>query len=145
MKRSEYLTEKRDFHKLPASLLMEQGVKACRMSDSARHVASELTQFNFGSLPVVDDDGMLVGLVSEFDLLGILMKGQELKDVRAEQIMSRDVKFVHEDTPVDEIIRLLETDHLIRVPVVKDGKLAGIVARRDILFGYLKSTAEYWP
>ncbi|HEY5594890.1 MAG TPA: CBS domain-containing protein [Nitrospiria bacterium] len=145
MKRSEYLTEKRDFHKLPASLLMEQDVKFCGPSDSARHVASELTKFNFGSLPVVSDDGMLVGLVSEFDLLGVLMKGRELKDVRAEQIMSRDVKFVHEETPVDEIIRLLETDHLIRVPVVKDGKLAGIVARRDILFGYIKSTAEYWP
>ena len=145
MRRSEYLTEKHDFRKLPASLLMEQGVKSCRLSDSGRHVASELTQFNIGSLPVVDDDGMLVGLVSEFDLLDILMKGRELKDVRAEQIMSRDVKFVHEDTPVDEIIRLLETDHLIRVPVVTDGKLAGIVARRDILFGYIKSTAEYWP
>lgn len=145
MKRSEYLTEKRDFHKLPASLLMEQDVRFCRPSDSARHVASELSKFNIGSLPVVDDEGMLVGLVSEFDLLGILMKGQELKDVRAEQIMSRDVKFVHEEMPADEIIRLLETDHLIRVPVVKDGKLAGIVARRDILFGYIKSTAKYWP
>jgi CBS domain-containing protein len=59
--------------------------------------------------------------------------------------MSRDVKFVREDSSVDEIIRLLENDHLIRVPVVKDGKLTGIVARRDILFGYIKSTAEYWP
>jgi len=98
-----------------------------------------------GSLPVVEDGGMLVGLVSEFDLLNILTKGRNPKEVRAEEIMTRDVKFVREDTPVDEIIRLLETDHLIRVPVVKDGKLVGIVARRDILFGYIKSTAEYWP
>jgi CBS domain-containing protein len=50
-----------------------------------------------------------------------------------------------EDTPVDAIIRLLETEHLIRVPVIRDGRLVGIVARRDILFGYIKSTATYWP
>ena len=145
MRRSEYLTEKRDFHKMPASLLMEQEVKFCKPSDSARHIASQLTKFNFGSLPVVEDGGMLLGLVSEFDLLNVLMKGRDPKDVRAEEIMTRDVKFVREDTPVDEIVRLLETDHLIRVPVVRDGKLVGIVARRDILFGYIKSTAEYWP
>ncbi|MBI3596474.1 MAG: CBS domain-containing protein [Nitrospirae bacterium] len=145
MRRSEYLTEKRDFHKLTASLLMEEDVKFCRLSDSARHVASQLTKFNFGSLPVVDDKGMLLGLISEFDLLDVLIKSRDLKDIRAEEIMSREVKFVREDTPVDEIIRLLEADHLIRVPVVRDGKLVGIVARRDILFGYIKSTAEYWP
>ncbi|HUK56875.1 MAG TPA: CBS domain-containing protein [Nitrospiria bacterium] len=145
MRRTEYLTEKREFHKLPASLLMEQDVKFCRPSDSARHIASELTKHNFGSLPVVDGQGMLAGLVSEFDLLKVLMNGREMKDVRAEEIMSREVRFIHEETPVDEIIRLLETDHLIRVPVVREGKLVGIVARRDVLFGYIKSTAEYWP
>jgi CBS domain-containing protein len=145
MRRTEYLTEKREFHKLPVSLLMEREVKSCRASDTGRDVALQLTQFNIGSLPVVDDKGMLVGLVTEFDLLDILLKDKELKDVRAEQIMTRDVKFVREDTPVDEVIRLLENDHLIRVPVVKDKKLVGIIARRDILFGYIKSTAEYWP
>lgn len=145
MRRSEYLTEKRDFHKFTASLLMEEDVKFCRPSDSARHVASQLTKFNFGSLPVVEDGGKLLGLISEFDLLDVLTKSRNLKEIRAEEIMSRDVKVVQEDTPVDEIVRLLEGEHLIRVPVVKEGKLVGIVARRDILFGYIKSTAEYWP
>jgi CBS domain-containing protein len=145
MRRSEYLTEKRDFHKLTASVLMEQEVKSCRPSDSGRHIASQITKLGIGSLPVVDDKGMLVGLVSEFDLLDILLKEQDLKDVPVERIMTRNVKTVQEDTPVDEIIRLLESHHLIRVPVVKDGKLVGVVARRDVLFGYIKSTAEYWP
>ena len=145
MRRTEYLTEKREFHKIPVTLLMEREVKSCLASDTGRHVALQLTQFNIGSLPVVDDKGLLVGFVTEFDLLDILLKDKELKDVRAEEIMTRDVKSVREDTPVDEVIRLLENDHLIRVPVVKDGKLVGIVARRDILFGYIKSTADYWP
>ncbi len=145
MRRTEYLTEKRSFHKLTAGVLMEGNVVSCRLTDSGRHIASQLTKFGFGCVPIVNDHGALVGLVSEFDLLKVLMEGRELNTVRAEEIMSRDLKVVQEDTPVDEIIRTLETNHLIRVPVVKNGVLLGILARRDVLFGYIKATARYWP
>jgi CBS domain-containing protein len=125
---------------------MEQEVVTCRPDDSARYIASQLTKFNFGSLPVVDNGGILVGTVSEFDLLKFLMNGSKLEEIKAKEIMSKEVKVVHEDTPVEEIIRLLEKEHLLRVPVVKKGgELVGIVARRDILFGYIKATATYWP
>jgi CBS domain-containing protein len=145
MRRTEFLTEKREFKELTAALLMEQEVVSCLPNDSGRHIASQLTKLNFGSLPVVNDEGTLVGLVSEFDLLRVLMNGRKLETVTAEEIMAGKVTVVQEDTPVDGIIRLLETGHLIRVPVVRDGKLVGILARRDILFGYIKSTATYWP
>jgi CBS domain-containing protein len=149
MRRTEFLTEKREFHQLRADLLMEQKVVSCLPDDSGRDVAFRLTEFNFGSLPVVDDGGILVGLVSEFDLLKVLMNGRKLEDVKAKEIMAQGVKVVYEHTPVDEIIQLLEKEHLIRVPVVrpvvKDVKLVGIVARRDILFAYVKATANYWP
>jgi CBS domain-containing protein len=145
MRRTEFLAEKREFRKLTAEVLMEQEVVSCRPSDSGRYIASQLTKFNFGSLPVVNDGGILVGLVSEFDLLKALMEGKDLDKVRAEEIMTPKVTVVQEDTPVDGIIRLLEIGHLIRVPVVRDGRLVGIVARRDILFGYIKSTSTYWP
>jgi len=145
MRRTEFLTEKREFQELKVELLMEQNVVSCRPSDSGRYIASQLTKFNFGSLPVVSDEGILVGLVSEFDLLKALMDGRDLEKVRAEEIMTQKVTVAQEDTPVGAIIRLLEFGHLIRVPVVRDGRLVGIVARRDILFGYIKSTATYWP
>jgi len=145
MRRTEFLTEKREFHELTAALLMEEEVVSCLLNDSGRYIASQLTKLNFGSLPVVSDEGTLVGLVSEFDLLKVLMNGRKLETVTAEEIMAGKVTVVQEDAPVDGIIRLLETGHLIRVPVVRDGKLVGIVARRDILFGYIKSTATYWP
>jgi CBS domain-containing protein len=145
MRRSEFMTEKREFHSLTAMMLMEQEIKSCRPTDSARYVASQITKLGIGSLPVVDSKGMLVGLVSEFDVLDILLKDQDLKDVPVDRIMTKDLKVVNEETPVDDIIRMLETHHLIRVPVVKDGKLVGVVSRRDVLFGYIKSTAEYWP
>ena len=145
MRRTEFLTEKRSFHQLTAEVLMEQEVVTCRPSDSGRHIASRLTRFEFGSLPVVDGNGILMGLVSEFDLLKVLMESRKLETVRAEEIMTRDVKTIQIDTPVNEAIRLLEENHLIRAPVLNDKKLVGILARRDVLFGYIKATAEYWP
>ena len=145
MRRTEYLTEKRDFRVLTAGVLMEDSVVSCQSTDSGRHLASQLDKFCIGCVPIVNDQGALVGLVSEFDLLKVLMEGRELNTVRAEDIMTRDLKVVQEDTPVEEVIRILETNHLIRVPVLKEGKLTGILARRDVLFGYIKATAHYWP
>ncbi len=145
MRRIEFPSEQREFRQLTAAILMERNVVICRPSDTARHVAAELTASNFGILPVVKERGFLVGLVSEFDLLKVLMEDRDLDTVRAEEIMTRQITTVQEDTPVDEVIRLLEREHLIRVPVVLDGKLMGIVARRDILYGYLKTTVPNWP
>jgi CBS domain-containing protein len=84
-------------------------------------------------------------LVTEFDLLNLLKKDLSLNTVKAEEIMKKEVKFVREDTPVEDIILLMEDEHLIRVPVVRGDKLIGIVARRDILFAYIRATASYWP
>jgi CBS domain-containing protein len=145
MRRSEYITEKRDFGDLTAGVLMEQDILSCKTDDSARHIASQLTKYSIGSLPVVDDQGRLVGLVSEFDVLKVLMDGRKPEEIKAEAVMTKSLKVVQEDTPVMDVIKLLETEHLIRVPVLKDGKLVGIVARRDVLFGYIKATALYWP
>jgi len=44
-----------------------------------------------------------------------------------------------------QLIHLLQERHLIRVPVVKDQKLVGMVARRDVVFAYVKARAIYWP
>lgn len=145
MRRTEYLTEKRSFSEFTAEMLMEQEVVTCRPEDSARHVASELTKHNFGSLPVVDETKRLIGIISEFDLLKALMAGRDLKAVLAGEIMSANVRTVETTTPVDDVISLLETEHLIRVPVMKKDRLVGMLARRDILYGYIKATAQYWP
>ena len=59
--------------------------------------------------------------------------------------MTRDVVTTTEDMPLMSLIHLLQERHLIRVPVVKDRRLIGMVARRDVIFGYVKARAVYWP
>lgn len=59
--------------------------------------------------------------------------------------MTRDIVTVTEETLVKDVVHLLQERHLIRAPVLKGKALVGVVARRDILFGYVGATANYWP
>ena len=145
MRRTEYFTQSKEFVTLTAATLMERDIVSCKPDDSCRHAASQMTKYNIGSLPVVDEDSRLVGIVSEFDLLRLLRKGEDPQNIRVEQAMSRDIRSIAETAKADEIITLLQSQHLIRAPVVQNGKLVGVVARRDLLLGYIKSTAKYWP
>ena len=97
----------------------------------------------FGSLPVVNDQQRLVGIITEFDLLKVMLTGSDLRALTVKEIMIPDVITVTEDVPVSDLITCLQTHHLIRVPVVKDKTLVGIVSRRDVLYGYVKAVTCY--
>jgi predicted transcriptional regulator len=62
----------------------------------------------------------------------------------AEDVMSRDVVATSEDAPLPEIAALLEKHHVKRVPVLRDGKLVGIVSRANLLQGFALSEPT-WP
>ena len=97
----------------------------------------------FGGVPIVDDVHRLVGLVTEFDLLAALDRGKRLDDLAAHDVMTCEPLSVMPHTDVRTVMHVLQTNHFIRVPVVDgEGTLVGIVARRDVLRGYLGSNAE---
>ena len=127
--------------------IMEDAVFTCGPKTAGIAVAQILTEKNFGSVPVVGEDRTLLGLISEFDLLTAMTNGGDLRKITAEDIMTceDDLVSVTEETPVMDLARILQESHLIRVPVVKGKTLVGIVARRDIVFGYVRALAYYWP
>jgi CBS domain-containing protein len=126
--------------------IMEDAVFTCGPHTTGLAVAQVLTERNFGSVPVVKEDRTLVGLISEFDLLKAMSKGNDLRKTTAADIMTpeKDLVTVTEDTPLMDLVRILQERHLIRVPVVKGKTLIGIVARRDIVLGYVRAVAHYW-
>ncbi len=141
MRRVDYLVGTHDFKLLKAEQFMQDNVFAYRPHNTGMTLAQVMTEQGFGSVPIVDKDHKLIGIVSEFDLLKALMEDKELEKVSAGELMTWDPVSVAPDTPAMEIIRLLEEKHLIRMPVVDtDGKLIGVVARRDILQGYVYAT-----
>jgi CBS domain-containing protein len=113
--------------------IMNKIVTAAKKNTIGRDLAIKLLSGMYSGLPVVDDTGKVVGVVSEFDLLKALKEGKKLEQVTAEDIMSKKPVCVTENTPVDEIIDLMTKNNIIRVPVLRNDNLVGIISRCDIL------------
>lgn len=130
------------FGHLTVGSIMEMQVQSATKNTGAELLASYMMD-GFGSVPIVDDQNKLVGIVSEFDLLGALRKGQKLEDVTAGEILTANPISVTKDTDVMTLVDVLQSNHLIRVPVLDNtGSLIGIVARRDLLRGYLQASGS---
>jgi CBS domain-containing protein len=114
-----------------------------------------LAEHDVSALPVVDPAGNLVGVLSEADQIHRVEIGTERRrpwwqeavtaastlaadfakshGKKVDEIMTSGVVSVSEDTPLSEIAALLERKRIKRVPVVKDGKLVGIVSRSNLI------------
>lgn len=143
MRRVEYMLGGEDFKKMTAAHFMESDVYCYSENALATDLIGAMTRGGFGSLPIVTRGRVLVGIVSEYDLLNAILAGKDFKTVTAKEIMTIDPVTVSESTPAEDIMAILQEKHFIRMPVVdENGVLVGVVARRDILFGFLKSTEK---
>ena len=130
------------FGKLTVGAIMEKQVQSAEKDTTAEMIASYMMD-GFGSVPIADENNKLVGIVSEFDLLAALRKGKKLQDVSAGEILTPNPVSVTKDTDIVTLMDVLQNNHLIRVPVLDNvGKLIGIVARRDLLRGYLQTSGS---
>jgi predicted transcriptional regulator len=96
---------------------------------SVQEVAQLLSRKSISGVPVIDNDGKMIGIVTEADIIGKVNR----EDLRVADIMSPEIIVVDEETPVGEIAMLLTERKIKRVPVMQHGKLVGIVCRADIV------------
>ena len=143
MRQTEFYVSACDPKTLTVGQLMQDAVTTCTPRTDGSTLASLMTRRNFGSLPVVESDGSLVGIVTEYDLLQAMIEGRDLRKVLATEIMSAHPVSVTEDQTLAQVADLFQDRYITRVPVVRNKKLVGILARRDLLFGYLKAS-KYW-
>jgi CBS domain-containing protein len=113
---------------------MNRRVTAATPRAIGRDLALQLLSGMYSGLPVINDRGQVIGVVTEFDLLRTVREGKDLQTAKAEEIMSRTVVCAQEEDTLDDIIAKMTEHHLIQLPVVsEDGKLIGVIARTDIL------------
>ena len=118
-------------------------------------LATLMAERHVSGVPVVDADGQLLGLVTDGDLMRRLSAKEDkpasffaallgsnadqalsyarAHGRRAGDLMSRSLATVTEDATVEEVAHILETKRIRRVPVVRDGRLVGVVSRADLL------------
>ena len=141
---------------MQASDIMTTDVIIVRPNASIFEAATLLTEHHISGIPVVDDGGAVVGMLSEGDLLHRMetgtgkpqrswfgeflhstrkLAGEYLKEnaVKVNDVMTGNVVSVSPSTPLSEIADILERLHIKRVPVLDQGKLVGIVSRANLI------------
>ena len=142
--------------------IMTENVIAVNKDATVEEVARLLVDNNVSSMPVVDDQYHVVGMISEKDLLykeldptmpatveyfggiifldGVDEYQEELKKLtatKAEQMMNKDVFTVHEEDDISEVARLLAHSDIDSIPVVRGDKLVGMVKSKDIIQAFI--------
>lgn len=135
--------------------VMVSPVITVKCGTTVRDVAKLFLERQISAVPVVNDQGTLVGIVSEGDLMHraeigteeqrpwwlVLLTGDQALAAdyikaharRVEDVMTRNVVTVTPDMPLNEVARLLEKHGIKRVPIVKGGQLVGIVSRANLV------------
>lgn len=89
MRQTEFLRKACDPKTLTVGQLMQDAVFTCGPHTDCLTISRLMTQHHFGSLPVVDEDRKLLGLVTEYDLLQLMIEGRELREGRRESYHER--------------------------------------------------------
>jgi CBS domain-containing protein len=145
---------------MKAQDIMTRRVFSVRPDASILQAGELMLQHDISGLPVVDSDERVVGIVTERDFmrcagacgavrprwLEVLIGRTEFADgatqrcaSRIDAVMTRNPVTVTEDMTIDDVVRLMDTHRIKRVPVVRDGHLVGIIARADLMRALVRS------
>ncbi|OQW94733.1 MAG: hypothetical protein BWK77_08725 [Verrucomicrobia bacterium A1] len=125
-----------------AADVMTTNVITVRKDELLTQVIALLLRWHISGLPVVDDDGTLAGIISEHDVMNMAFGGNAA-DTRVEEAMSTKVISFPPDASLADLVQSFSSRRLRRVPIVENGKLVGIVSRRDILREMLRRYERY--
>ncbi len=148
---------------MQAKDIMTQDVETVTPDTEVAEIARRLISRNISAMPVVAEQDAVIGIVSEGDLMRrsetetdrrpswwirmFTEPEERARDyikthgLRAQDIMSRNVISVAEDTSLADIAQTLEKHHIKRVTVMRDGRLVGIVSRANLLRGLVAAGA----
>ena len=117
--------------------VMSVDVIAAKDNVTAIEIGTRLVLGAFNGLPIIDDNGTVIGIVTTIDILRAIRDGKDLEKMLARDLMTKNPSVVIQDTKIEDIIDIMDKKGIEMVPVVeKEGsstRLIGIVSRSDIL------------
>lgn len=113
------------------SEIMTRDVESCSLLDNVYEVALKMKEWNVGAIPVVDND-QLVGMITDRDLVVRGIAEKRPGSTQVSKVMSEELITVSPDTTVKEAADIMAKHQIRRLPVVENGRLAGIVSLGDL-------------
>lgn len=141
--------------------IMVIDVRHLSPESSAKDAFYKILNQHISGLPVIDENGKLVGMFTEKDILNyilpsyiekvgkfiygetpkaIMNKLITLDQIKVKDLMRKEVVTINEDAPLAEAAHLVLTQKARRIPVVKESKVIGIIAREDILRAFARES-----
>ena len=113
--------------------LMTKNVVCIKKDTPLTEALEFLDRHNISGLPVVRDDMSLMGIISEKDMLKLFYSNEDLSQKTATNYMTQFVVSLDEDDELMNACVCLENHDFRRIPVTKEGKVTGVISRRDII------------
>lgn len=117
---------------LTAREIMTDGTVTIHPEASVKDAIELLLEKRISGLPVIDEKGRLVGVITEYALLAIIYD-REVEEQTVATHMTTDVLTVNIDEPINKVADLCIIHRVRRVPVMAKGRLVGLISRRDVL------------
>lgn len=118
---------------LNASDLMVTPVVCARGNTSLKEIMNLFAEAQYHGIPVVDEDRMVIGIITERDVLKALAKDKGIDGFVARDIMSRDVVTAEKGANFSAVIKAMVEKSVGRLVITDHNKLLGIVTKRDII------------
>ena len=120
---------------MKAEEVMTRRVVSCRTDQDLGHAAALMWENDCGSIPVVDSDQRLVGLLTDRDVcMGAFTQGRTLRDLRASDSMARSVVTCGASDSLDQVMRSMAEYRIRRIPVVDDERrVLGMISIGDVV------------
>jgi CBS domain-containing protein len=115
--------------------VMTRDAESCRPEDSLAAAASVMWRKDCGVVPVVDDEGRIVGVLTDRDIcMALATRPQTASEVSVEGVMSREVRSCKATDEIRDALEIMRSGQLRRLPVLDgEGRLAGILSVSDIV------------
>jgi PAS domain S-box-containing protein len=116
--------------------LVAREVIALRPIDSVHAALEQMHQHNISCVPVADEEGRPVGILTERDVIRLSLQRMDFYHTRLQQVMSQPVCAVSEQINLPDVVNILRMQKIRRLVIVdKDGRLCGILTETDLLKG----------
>ena len=103
------------------------------LNDSVVDAARIMEQEDVGSVPVVDTDNILVGMITDRDItLRVVAAGKDPRSTTAGEVATRDVSPAYPDDSLDDALAQMAYRQVRRLPVIEDDRVVGILAQADV-------------
>lgn len=104
------------------------------LNDSVVDAAHIMEQEDVGSVPVVDTDNVLVGMITDRDItLRVVAAGKDPLSTAAGEVATRQVSPAYPDESLDEALEQMAHRQVRRLPVIEDDRVVGILAQADVV------------